>query len=249
MFWIYTIGVLGLMVTMVIHAVRSGKVFPWLYVIVFLPLVGSIAYFLAEVLPEMLRSPGGEKLKTKAMDAANPERYLRVLRAEAEISNSTHARQALAEEYLRLGRADEGLAIYRDIMGGPFADDPRLQLGFARALVEAGDYAECQATLDNFQKENPGYKSNDGHLVYARALAGQGKVDEAVAEYESVVTVFPGPEARARYAMFLEQIGRGHEARPHFAQIVRVMETSPPHVRKLHKEWHTTAKRALDRLG
>lgn len=249
MFWIYTIGTMGLMITMIIHAVRHGKTFPWLYVIVFLPLVGCIAYFIAEVLPDILRSPDAQKLKTAALDKADPERHLRGLRQQAEMSNSTHDKQALAEEYLRLGRADEGLAVYRDIMGGPFSDDPRLQLGFARALVEARAYAECQATLDNFQKENPGYKSPSGHLTYARALAGQGKADEAIAEFEDVVKYYSGPEARAHYALFLEQIGRRDDSRAHFTQIVKVMETSPAHVRKLHREWFQTAKTALQRLG
>lgn len=245
MAYIYLIGVAGLMLTCVIHAGRNGNLIPWIYVIVFLPLIGSLAYLAVNVLPDIWRSPEARKIKDAAMDLRDPERNIRTLKREAELSNSVDARQRLADEYLRLGRAEDGLPIYRSLAETAFGDDPRLQIGFAQALVETGNFAEAQTVLERFQAEHAGKADADGHLLYARALAGQGKTGEALTEYEAVTKYYPGPEALCRYAQYLQAIGRADEAAGHFRAIVRTIDTSPPHVKRINKRWYQAAKSAL----
>lgn len=243
--YIYLAGLGLLMLTCVIHAGRNGNIMPWIYVIVFVPLLGSIAYIVVFIVPEILGSPDALKVKEAALDLRDPERHIRKLKHEAELSNSVDSRQRLADEYLRIGRAEDGLPIYRDLAATGFADDPRLQLGFARALVETGNFAEAEGVLDRFQKDYPGATDEQGHLLYARALAGQMKQDAALAEYENVIRYFAGPEALCRYAEYLQSIGRTDEARNHFQTIVKTIETSPPHVRKINRRWYQTSKARL----
>ena len=240
--YIYLLGIGGLMLTCIIHAARNNLIMPWIYVIMFLPLIGSLAYLIVNVLPGVLGSPDVARLKEKALDLKDPDRNVRQLKHEAELSNSVDARQRLADELLRVGRAEEGLPIYRSIAASGFEDDPRLTMGFARALVETGNFAEAEAVLDRFQKEHPNATDGDGHLLYARALAGQGKTDDALAEYAAVTKYFPGAEAICRHAMYLRSIGRHDEARSLFQSIVKTVETSPQHVRRLNKQWYTIAK-------
>lgn len=245
MVFVYLIGVGLLMLTCVVHAGRNGLLMPWIYVIVFLPLVGSLAYIIVNVLPEMLASPDAQKIKEAALDLRDPERNLRKFKHQAELSNSVDARQRLADEYLRIGRADEGLPIYRSLSGSGFDDDPRLQLGFAQALVETGNFAEAEEVLDRFQREHPTKTEAEGHLLYARALAGQDKREQAISEYEALILYFPGPEALCRYAQYLMAVGRKDEAMGHYRKIVRTIDTSPPHVKRLNKRWYQAAKTAI----
>ena len=51
-------------------------------------------------------------------------------------------------------------------------------------LLESGQFAECERTLDHLRQKNPDFQSQDGHLIYARALEGQDKIEEATREYE-----------------------------------------------------------------
>ncbi|BCW89642.1 hypothetical protein sos41_28080 [Alphaproteobacteria bacterium SO-S41] len=242
MAYIYYGGILLLMLTCVVHAARNGKIIPWIYVIVFLPLIGCIAYIIVEILPQALSSPDAQKIKETALDLRDPERNLRKLKHEAELSNSVDARQRLADEYLRIGRAEDGLPIYRALAATDYGDDPRLQMGYANALVETANFAEAETVLDRFQREHPSKTDADGHLLFARALAGQGKSAQAIEEYEAVIVYFPGPEALCRYAQYLLSIGRKDEAIGHFRKIVKTIETSPPHVKRINKRWYQTAK-------
>ena len=68
---------MGLLVLCVIHAARSGNVFPWVYIIIFLPGLGAIAYILAVILPEALRSRAAGQLAANARSLADPNKSFR----------------------------------------------------------------------------------------------------------------------------------------------------------------------------
>jgi hypothetical protein len=118
-------------------------------------------------------------------------------------------------------------------------------MGFAGVLMEKGDFAECQKTLDHLRAKNPSFQSSDGHLLYARSLEGQGKNDEAIKEYEALVGYFPGHEARVRYALFQQKLGRPERAREILEGVVKKHLDLPSHARDLNHDWYDVARRVL----
>ncbi|HKD23671.1 MAG TPA: hypothetical protein VKB71_16765, partial [Rhizomicrobium sp.] len=77
------------------------------------------------------------------------------------------------------------------------------------------------------------------------ALEAQGKDQEALAVYRKIAPIYPGQEARCRYAMLLQKLGRNDEARPHFQEIVKSLDGAPRHYRQAQKEWGDIARAAL----
>jgi hypothetical protein len=122
-----------------------------------------------------------------------------------------------------------------------------LLLGLARAQFQIGDGPAAQATLDHLQQADPNFQSADAHLIYARALELQGRNDEALAEYKSLVRYSSGEEARARYAMLLDKVGERDAAREVYTQIVKNLDLAQRHYRSAQKEWGDVAKTALRR--
>jgi hypothetical protein len=53
----YVIGIVSLIlqVALAVHVVRTGRSMMWLFIILFFPVVGSLIYLFAEVIPEMER--------------------------------------------------------------------------------------------------------------------------------------------------------------------------------------------------
>jgi hypothetical protein len=236
---------LGLLVLCVVHSVRTGNVFPWIYVMVFLPGIGPLIYFFVVIVPELTRSRGAQSLKRGAARALDPDKNFRQVQRDAEMTGSVDARRALAEQYLVRGNAGEAVTLYHGMLEGQFRDDPVLWLGLARAQFAAGDAAGAQASLDALQNVDPKFQSGDAHLLYARALEAQGKSEEALAEYQRLVRYFSGEEARCRYAMALDRAGRRDEARALFEQVVKSLSGAPKHYRQTQKEWGDIAARAL----
>ena len=60
--------------------------------------------------------------------------------------------------------------------------------------------------LRQLREANPDYHSPDGHLLFARSLEDQDKIDQALQEFTALVNYYPGQEGRCRYALLLQRI-------------------------------------------
>ncbi|HTP78173.1 MAG TPA: tetratricopeptide repeat protein [Rhizomicrobium sp.] len=236
---------LALIVICVVHAVRRGNVFPWIYIIVFLPGIGSLIYIAIEIIPELMRGRAAARLKSGAAAAIDPNRSFREAHRAAELVGSVDSKRALAEQYMARGAYGDAVEIYRATAVGQFKDDPALLMGLARAQFMNGDPAGAQVSLDALQAADPNFVSGEAHLLYARALEGQGKNDEAIAEYRRVVPYFSGEEARARFAMLLDKTGAHDEAREVYREILKLLDGAPARYRSAQREWGDIARRGL----
>lgn len=243
--YLFLFGPILLEVICIVHAVRSGRMFPWIFIIFFLPLVGSLAYLAVEVLPDIMRGRRAAQFTSNVRTIANPYGSLRQAERNAEMVGSVASRRALADQYVAHGRYGDAVALYQGLLEGQFRDDPALLNGLARAQFLSGDGAGAQASLDALQKVDPNFASEDAHMIYARALEMQGKDREALDEYRKLARYFAGEEARARYAMMLQKLDATDEARAVFQEIVKSLDGAPRHYRRAQKEWGDIARAAL----
>jgi hypothetical protein len=228
-----------------IHAGKTGRPYFWIMLILFVPMVGMITYFLVEILPDLARSRAARSAASGVIRRLDPDRGYREALRQVQIAGTIENRAVLAEQCLRCGRAEEAAALYSELMTGLHATDPDLMLGLARASFAQQDFAGAQAILEQLRAANPQYRSADGHLLYARCLEMQAKRDDALYEYESLAAYYPGQEAKSRYAVLLEQTGRTEEAGRLFEEIRQDVELMPKHARQLQKEWYDFARRHL----
>jgi hypothetical protein len=240
----YLAGAAGvlLMGLCIYHAVKTGRTQPWLFIIILLPGIGSLVYFISEILPELWQGKDGRALRKQVKNIADPDADLRQAKREAEMVGSVETKKSLAEEFHRRGNYAPAIDLYRSALAGIHKDDPALLHGLARTQFAAGDGKGAQATLDTLQSANPDYTSADSHLLYARALEMQEKNDEAAREYERLIRYFPGEEARCRYALLLQRSGYVSHARDMFTQVLRSVEGAPGHYVKYNREWVDIAR-------
>jgi hypothetical protein len=228
----------------IFHCVRTGRTNPWIYVLM-VPGVGPAAYFAMEILPEWANSRRARRVFTDVNTVIDPDGEFRRRKAEVELTGTPAAKAALADECSRKGMLDEAIALYRSALTGFYADDPHLLLGFARVLLEANQCAECERTLDHLREKNPDFQSQDGHLIYARALDGQDKVQDAMREYEAVSGYFAGLEAKTRYGLFLKRVGNAGRAHAVLEDVVKSFKAQPRHAQELNRDWYDVARKTL----
>jgi hypothetical protein len=183
-----------------LHVVRSGQERYWIYLIIALPGLGCLIYALGIMLPDLLRSRHGRRAVNRLHDRLDPERHLRTLRNDLAISDTRETRVLLADELLRLGQAAEAVEHYRAALRGIHAHAPDILLGLARAQFAHGEAAACRLSLEQLREHNPDFRSADGHLLYAQALAQQGEVLKAVEEYRALLGCSSSWGAAARRA-------------------------------------------------
>ena len=218
-----------------LHVVRSGQERNWLYLIIALPGLGCLIYFLGVMLPDILRSRSGRRAINQLHDRFDPERHLRALRDALDMSDTRETRVQLADELLRLEQPAEAADHYRAALRGVHSHAPDIMLGLARAQFALDNAAGCRETLDQLIQHNPQFRSTDGHLLYARALSRLGERAKAEEEFHALLGHFAGPEARYHYAQLLRQANRSGEARAQLEQIEQYARRAPKHYRNLHQ--------------
>jgi len=95
-------------VILVIHVFRTGRDRFWIYIIIFLPMAGGIAYLILEILIPFFRGSGARRVVGNVQNVIDPGRTLRTLEDEAKFAPTTANHMRLAEAYLG---ADRGLAL------------------------------------------------------------------------------------------------------------------------------------------
>ena len=230
-------------IAMMIHAVRTGRNQTWIYVLALLPGVGSVAYFAAEFVPWLMSSPDARRAAQSLHKKLDPERDLRRYAAEARLSDSVDSKMKLARELAAAKRYDEAIAAYRGCLSGIFAHEPKIMLALASVEFEKGDAAAAAATLEALAAHNRDFRSAEGHLLYARALEGAGRLEEARHEYGAVAGYYSGAEARTRHGMLLKRLGDAEGALRAFKEVLDAAELAPRHVRRANAQWIEIARR------
>jgi hypothetical protein len=234
-----------LQIACVVHAIRTGRNQIWIYVIVFLPMAGCLAYLVAEILPDLLGSRAARDLSKTARRIVDPEAELRRCADDLTLADTIENRRNYAAACLRLGRSDEAIQVLEAVLAGIHEDDTGLLIDLAQACFAGGRHARTVELLDRVKQINPTITSADAHLLYARALEGLGRDADAEQEYRALVGYFSGEEARYRLGLLLERRGDAAGAKTVFGEIVERQRRAPRYYRKAQREWVDEARRRL----
>ena len=215
----------------------------WFLPIIFVPLLGCIAYVVLAVLPDMAGSRSARRFADNVSNVADPGRAYREKLRDVEMVGSANAKRALAEECIKRGRFQDAVDLYQGAMNGPLGDsDPALLRGIARARLLAGDGLGAVEAFEKLNQVDKAAFDADVELDYARALALVGRTDDALSQYERVVPRYPGEEARCRFAVLLKSLGRTDRAQALFQEIVKSVRGAPGYYRSRQREWYRIAK-------
>jgi hypothetical protein len=231
------------------HAIRTGRPFYWIWIIMGTSFIGVGVYFFLEILPDLRNDPRSRKAARTVLHTFDPERQRRHIKQRLEIADTVENRRALAEECMRLGDYSNAAELYRSILKGVFATDAGFLLGLAQAQANSGDFSAARATLDTLYSANPQFRSNDADLLRARVLEAQGDHAAALEQYETLARGYPGEEARYRYGALLKQNGRFGDARTVFKDMLTRAKHAPRYYRKKERSWLESAQRDLASLG
>lgn len=229
----------------IVHIIKTGRNWLWIWLLIFLPGVGVLAYLIVEILPQLYHSRTAVRTARGFKKALDPGALLRRYENEVRITSNVATRQRYADELVRHGRYEEAIDQYRSALTGLYEHDPKLMLGLARAQFGQGDATGARATLDELARQDPSFISPDSRLLHARALEREGNIAGALAEYQMLATSYPGAEAAVRYAQLLSSQGRHEEAQQVARDLLDQARVAPAHYRRAQRSWLDSAARLV----
>jgi hypothetical protein len=227
------------------HADQNNKPNYWIYIILFVPGAGSLAYILLEVVPDLAFTRRGRRVASGLTDILNPDGEWKRRYEDAMRTDSVATKRALAEECERKGMWPEAIQLYETAAKGIFTDDAALLLALARAQLASGDAKAAESTLDRLRVVDPDATNQEGHLLYARVLETQGRLAEAAEEFRTLCDYYSGFEARVRYALLLLRMGEPSKARGLLEEVVRQGNARKSQLFDVDRDWLKVARANL----
>ncbi len=231
-----------------VHCVRTGRPTFWIWILIMGSFLGVAVYGFTQILPDLRHDPRARKAARGLAKRMDPERDLRRLRDELQRADTVKNRLSLAREFSEIGAAEEAEQILRGCLKGMNATDADIMLALAQAQFAQAKFAETEATLKALIEANPGFRSSDGHLLFARSLEATGRQAEALSEYDALDDSYPGEEARLRKAQLLIAMGRQADAKLALERSLSRTRIAPPFYKRAQKAWIDQAQALLKSL-
>jgi hypothetical protein len=227
----------------VIHCLKKRTSNNWIWLIVFLPLIGCLIYFFSEILTRSqirnFQSGFGEII--------SPSGSIKKLEDNLRFSDTFQNRISLADAYLMNGRYEKAIELYESSLNGVFSENEYVLAQLVLAYKQQKRYSDIILCAEKIYNR-PQFQRSKVHIFYAVALAETGMNEKAEKEFLKMNMRFSNFEARFYYSQFLESHDRKEEAINILLDIVDEFPRLTHVERKENREWFSKAKNYLNQI-
>jgi hypothetical protein len=227
-----------------IHALKTGRPYWWMIIIMSFPVAGCLIYYFIEVFPNSREARKAHRTARNIIKSLTPDADLKKRAEEVEVCGSVDNKMALAVECSAHAMYIEAARLYESCLTGPFAKDGAILFGWATAAIEGANWDKAEAALGHLKEDAPKFRPLEARLLEVRLLEGREQTDAALAAYRELMPQFVGQEARFRYGQLLMRMGKSEAAIEVFnellAQARRIKSTVEG-----EEQWVDGAKRAV----
>jgi len=225
----------------IVHAMKNNKK-DWIYILLFLPGIGAIAYFIREIYPTLNKRQVGSNLQ----EMFAPGLSIRELERKVRIADTVSNKLVLANAYARQARYQEAIELAQSCLQGHHANDPGTLLMLARLYFYNEQYFDSVGAYNRLAgQRNAQIVKQEDQLLYARALEGSTEYGKAEEEYKKVIRIHHSLEAMYYYGLMLKGLQRTQEAKAQFQAVREEIDLHPGYVRKMNMQWVRQSKKEM----
>ncbi len=229
-----------LQVLAIVHFVRRRPDGYWLWIIIIGGGLGALAYFIAEVIPDL-------GLLRGTFEAFPRRKRIKALRTAILDNPSIGNYEELGHLYLD----DRQFAQARECFDRVIStrtDSPDPFYRRALAAIAMNDFHAAAADLEQVIKRDAKFDSWRAAGFYAHALGKIGETGAAGKLFADVTETATLSEIQYNYASFLAAEGRTAEAREWAQRILAKKPTMPAYARRRERTWFRKAAALLKSL-
>ncbi len=227
----------------VIHCMRKGNANRWIWIIVFLPLIGCLAYIFTEIFTgnevQQLQSGMGRVFR--------PLGSVKKMEEQLRFSDTFNNRVGLADACLAAGDTKRAIELYESSLQGTFSDNEYVFSQLIVAYSITGQYAEILPIAKKIYSL-PQFKLARVHVLYAIALEKTGNTEMAEKEFLQMKVRYANFEARYEYGQFLIRAGRTTEAQTVLSEVTDEYNYLSAPEKRSNRRFVQQAKEVLKKL-
>ena len=224
-----------------VHFFRRRPEGYWFFVIMFLPTVGALIYFVVEVVPDfdLLRGMFQRRARRRRIDDLR-----RIVQENSAIGNI----EELADLSFDEGQFAKARELYDKVLASSQVTsvDPYYRRGLS--AIGLGDAAAAVRDLERVVASEPKYDIYRAAGLLAHAYALAGRHEQAEAQFKAATDLSTLSETYYNYAAFLLSQQRPAEAREWAQKILAKKTTMPRFARRRERPWFNRASALLKKI-
>lgn len=218
-----------------VHALRTGRQMYWLIILFSFPLLGSVVYFFAEYMPASKLNRGVKQVSNIAISLLDPKRELRDARQAFDLTSTVQNRMRLAAALDGAGEYNEAVQQFDACLNGPFANDPEVCFGAAKAKFHNKQSHLAIELLLDIRNKFTSFRPEELSLLLAQSYAASQDNTNASIEFIHATDAYGSPDARAYYALWAANTGDIQTAKNLKAGLDKDWQHWNKHTRSLYK--------------
>jgi len=235
--------VIGLQAICVIHCLRRNTQTKWIWLIVFLPLIGCIAYFFTEI----INQNDIQNVQSGVGALLNPTGRIRRLEEQLRFSDTFNNRIQLADAYQAAGQTERAIELYEFSLTGAFTENEHVLTQLINCYFKLKEY---ERVIPLAKKIYGSLKFNRSavHVKYAISLDFTGHPEAAEKEFLLMKARYANFEARYQYGLFLRRNNRSVEAQQIFTDILGENSYLSPRERRSNAYWFELTRNEMKNM-
>lgn len=240
---------LGLQLLCIIHCIRNRNNNAWILGIIIGSLIGCLAYFIVEILPDLGRNRQVRAVQGQLADRIDPERNVRAAAQALDLSDTVANRMAMGDALCQRARHSEALEHYHAAESKLTFDDPAVLMRLADANLELGQTDAALAALDKIPDGGTQSDRDKRQILRGRLLEQRGDDYGALRLFEEILDRSTGDELRCRTASVRLRMGDKMGAATILREIEHRRRHTPKSVISEHDAMYAWARSTLNELG
>jgi hypothetical protein len=204
----------------VIHIIKTHQNTYWIWIVVFVPYIGGIAYLIIELIPNILNADKLDNVKDSFTDLIKPDQKFELIKQKAMYSSTFKNMLDYADALVSRNEPTEALGIYNELNVGAFLNDPELMYRIANALYINEEYEKSLACIESLINANQFLQKKEReNILYLRIIEKLRDDDYVKAEYKRVLQKIQNNTIELPYIDFLVRINDKEELQSLFSKI------------------------------
>ena len=233
--------VLALQAYCIYHIYQNRKQYYWYFVIIFIPVIGSLVYIFTQV----INSKDVSNIAEEVTNIINPTKRILDLENQLKFADTFQNRVNLGDAYLENRDFENAITNYENALDSNFKND----VYTINQLIKAYFYADNVEKVIEYSekiKSNPEFKKSQ--YFYGIALENQHRFEEAEIELQKIDLNYSNYEERVYFAGFLIRRNKKEEAKEVLQRIVIESQNMTNPNRRKYRDSISKAQQLLNEI-
>lgn len=212
------------------HLIKNRKPFFWIFAIIFLPLVGCIAY----VITQVFRKNDAEKIKGNITTVIDPSKNIRNLESKLQFTDTYQNRVNLADAYLAAHNFKLAIKHYLKALEDKTQNDFYLMKSLISAYYYDHNYDEVIRLSQNLETHNE-FENGTIPFMYGMALAQKGEMAQAEIHLRKMDKPYSNYNERLALVRFLLKVDKTDDAKTVLADLYEDTQNLTPMNQRIYR--------------